>query len=318
MTQPHMESALAADHLVYSEEVKQAIAQGTPVVALETTIVTHGMPFPDNVQTALSVERKIRDGGAVPATICILDGKFHIGMTEREIEHLAEMKGVVKASRRDLPVVLALRQAASTTVAATMIAARLANIPVFVTGGIGGVHRGAERTMDVSADLQELAASPVMVVCAGAKAILDIGLTLEVLETLGVPVLGYKTPQFPAFYTRDSGFAAGAEVGTADEVARIAHIKWSLGLRGGVLVGNPIPASAELPAAQIHDAIERALSEASAQGISGKDVTPFLLAAVERLTGGRSLVANIRLIEHNAEVGAAVAKAYADVRQTGR
>ncbi|MDQ0190699.1 pseudouridine-5'-phosphate glycosidase [Alicyclobacillus cycloheptanicus] len=303
--------SVAADYLVYSEEVQQAMSEGKPIVALETTIVTHGMPYPANVQTARSVERIIREGGAVPATIFIKDGKIRVGMTDAEIEALAQTGHVVKASRRDLPVVLATGQTASTTVAATMIAARLAGIHVFVTGGIGGVHRGGEDTMDISADLQELAQTEVVVVCAGAKAILDIGRTLEVLETLGVPVLGFQTSQFPAFYTRDSGFAAGYRVDTPDQVAQIAHVKWSLGLRGGLLVGNPIPEDAELPPADIGQAIEAALRQAEADGIVGKEVTPYLLAAVERLTEGKSLQANVRLIENNAAVGAAIARAYA-------
>jgi len=297
-------------HLVrYSEEVEQALSDGRPIVALETTIITHGMPHPHNVQTALSVERIIRDAGAVPATICVDDGHFQVGMTVSQIEALAANPNVVKASRRDLSVLLGKRMTASTTVAATMIAAKMAGIAVFVTGGIGGVHRGAAMTMDVSADLQELGRTDVVVVCAGAKAILDIGLTLEVLETLGVPVLGYQTDRFPAFYTRDSGYAASDRVDTPQQVAEIARIQREMGLGAGILVGNPIPADAELDALGIDASIGQALQEAAAGGVTGKAVTPFLLSALERLTHGESLRANVRLIEHNAKVGAEIAVA---------
>jgi len=306
-----MNNKIAA-YVQYGEEVQQAMHDGTPLVALETTIVTHGMPHPVNIETALSVERIIRDAGAVPATICVRDGRFVVGMTQGEIESLAAATGVVKASRRDLPVVLATGQTASTTVAATMIAAKFAGIRVFVTGGIGGVHRAAETTMDISADLQELAQTDVIVVCAGAKAILDIGLTLEVLETLGVPVLGYQTSQFPAFYTRDSGHAANFRVDTAEEVARVAKIKWDLAFQGGLLIGNPIPADAEMNPSTVQEAIAEAIARAQAAGIAGKAVTPFLLSELETLTHGASLAANVRLIEHNAAVGAAIAVAYAN------
>ncbi len=305
------QEANPAEHpyLSVSPEVREALAEGRPVIALETTIVTHGMPYPANVETALSVENIIRSAGAVPATTCIQNGRIQVGMTADEIEALAHAKNVVKASRRDLPAVLATRQTASTTVAATMIAARLAGISVFVTGGIGGVHRGATETMDISADLQELSQTDVIVVCAGAKAILDIGLTLEVLETLGVPVLGYQTEQFPAFYTRDSGHKVSFRVDTPQTVAQIAKTKWDLGLSGGVLVGNPIPTDAELDPAFVHDAIERAAAAAAERNIRGKEVTPFLLAELEKITEGKSLAANIRLVEHNALVGAQIATA---------
>ncbi|QSO55348.1 pseudouridine-5'-phosphate glycosidase [Alicyclobacillus curvatus] len=307
-------NAVIRELLQPSEEVADAINEGRPVVALETTIVTHGMPYPVNVETALSVERIIRQAGAVPATISIGNGKIRVGLSSDEIEALAHEQDVVKASRRDLPVLLAMKKSGSTTVAATMIAAELAGIRVFVTGGIGGVHRGAERTMDVSADLQELARTDVIVVSAGAKAILDIGLTLEVLETYGVPVLGYQTDVFPAFYTRDSGFPANFRVDTAQAVADIARVKWGLGLHGGMLVGNPIPLDAELDSQEIQRAIETALAHADEQGITGKDVTPFLLSQMEFLTVGKSLVANVRLIEHNALVGAQIANAVAERR----
>lgn len=298
-----------ADYIRLSPEVEQAVRQGQPVVALETTIITHGMPMPENVHTALAVEAIIRQEGAVPATICIRDGFIHVGMSQAEIESLATESGVVKASRRDLPAVLAMKQTGSTTVAATMIAARLAGIQVFVTGGIGGVHRGATSTMDVSADLQELAQTDVVVVCAGAKAILDIGLTLEVLETFGVPVVGYQTDAFPAFYTRDSGHKVTVRVGSPDEAARLARIKWELGLHGGVLLANPIPVEAELPKEMIDAAIESALELAVARHITGKEVTPFLLSQLKEMTGGDSLQANIKLVEHNARIGARIAKA---------
>lgn len=298
--------------LSYSEEVETALHEGRPVVALETTIVTHGMPYPVNVETALSVETIIRQAGAVPATISIQGGKIRVGLSADEIEALAHEKEVVKASRRDLPVLLATGRTGSTTVAATMIAAHLAGIQVFVTGGIGGVHRAAERTMDVSADLEELARTDVIVVSAGAKAILDIGLTLEVLETLGVPVLGYQTEDLPAFYTRTSGYQANFRVDTPQAVAEIAATKWGLGLHGGILVANPIPLDAELNQAEITSAIEAAVMRAEQQGVTGKDVTPFLLSTMESLTEGKSLAANVRLIEHNALVGAQIAGAVAD------
>jgi pseudouridylate synthase len=298
-----------ADYIRLSPEVEQAVRQGQPVVALETTIVTHGMPMPENVHTALAVEAIIREEGAVPATICIREGFIHVGMSQAEIESLATESGVVKASRRDLPAVLAMKQTGSTTVAATMIAARLAGIQVFVTGGIGGVHRGATSTMDVSADLQELAQTDVVVVCAGAKAILDIGLTLEVLETFGVPVVGYQTDAFPAFYTRDSGHKVTVRVDSPVEAARLARIKWELGLHGGVLLANPIPVDAELPKDMIDAAIESALELAVARHITGKEVTPFLLSQLKEMTGGDSLQANIKLVEHNARIGARIAKA---------
>ena len=304
-----------SDYLTYSEEVMQAMTEQSPVVALETTIVTHGMPYPQNVQTALSVERIIRKHGAVPATICIQNGKIRVGLTEKEIEELAQTPDVIKASRRDIPVALVTGKTASTTVAATMIAAHLADISVFVTGGIGGVHRGAEQTMDISADLQELAKTNVMVVSAGVKAILDIGLTLEMLETLGVPVLGYGTERFPAFYTRDSGFNAGVRVDSPIEVARMVHTKWSLGLDGGILIANPIPEHSALHPEEIQRSIDAAITQSKDHGITGKDVTPYLLATLEQLTAGKSLQANIALIEHNASVGAQIAKAYQEYPQ---
>jgi pseudouridine-5'-phosphate glycosidase len=304
-------NAVDNNYVQLSEEVRTAIESKRPVVALETTIITHGMPYPTNVETALSVQQIIRDEGAVPATIVLRDGKIKVGLKDDEIQALAMAKNVVKASRRDIPTVLAKGLTGSTTVAATMVAAHLVGIQVFVTGGIGGVHRNGEVTMDVSADLQELAKTDVLVVCAGAKSILDIGLTLEMLETLGVPVLGFGTEDFPAFYTRTSGYPVNYKVNSASEVAAIARAKWGLGMHGGILLANPIPAFASLSSEDVDSAIDLALKEAIRQGVTGKEVTPFLLSEVERLTQGASLKANIKLVEHNAWVGASVAKALA-------
>lgn len=288
-------------------EVQTAQAEGRAVVALESTIITHGMPYPHNVETALAVEMVIRDAGAVPATIAILDGHLHVGLDRPQIERLGQATDVVKCSRRDLPVVVARKQHGATTVAGTMIVAAMAGIRVFVTGGIGGVHRGAETTMDVSADLTELARTDVAVVCAGAKAILDIGLTLEYLETHGVPVLGVGTDRFPAFYVRDGGFPVDARVDEVAELASIVHAKRRLGLTGGVVVANPIPIEHEMPADAIEAAIAGAIDEARQRGVAGKALTPFLLARLGEVTGGKSLTANIALIKHNAAVGAGLA-----------
>ena len=296
-------------------EVRDALAAGRPVVALESTIITHGMPAPRNLETARAVEAEIRAGGAVPATIAILDGRIRVGLEADDLERLAveaqSATGVAKASRADLPAVLASGGPGSTTVAATMICADLAGIRVFATGGIGGVHRGAETSFDVSADLQELGSTPVAVVCAGAKAILDLAKTLEVLETLGVPVIGYGCDDLPAFYSRSSGLAVPLRRDTAAEIAAVMAAKWELGLGGGLVIANPIPAEAEIPAEKIAAHIETALAEAAAEGVQGKAVTPFLLARLEVLTGGASLAANIALIVNNARVAAAIATAYA-------
>jgi pseudouridine-5'-phosphate glycosidase len=302
---------ISSSRLVIHPDVQAALDEGKAVVALESTIITHGMPYPQNVATALEVEGIIREAGAIPATIAVLDGTIRVGLTPEEIEGLAQRKDVVKCSRRDLPVVLAKGWCGSTTVAGTMIVAAMAGIRVFVTGGIGGVHREASRTMDVSADLTELARTSVAVVCAGAKSILDLGLTLEVLETQGVPVIGYRTDRFPAFYLRDSGFEVPHRADDPVEVARILTEKWSLGLEGGVVIANPIPEEHALPEDEIETAIRSALREAEQQGISGKEVTPFLLGRLGEITGGRSLAANIALIRHNARVGAEVAQALA-------
>ena len=289
-------------------EVAEAIAAGKPVVALESTIISHGMPYPQNVQTALEVERIIRENGAVPATIAIIGGRLKAGLTEEEIEYFGK-KGtaIAKASRRDLAVLCARGEDGATTVTTTMIIAHMAGIKVFATGGIGGVHRGAETTMDISADLEELASTPVMVVCAGAKSILDLGLTLEYLETHGVPVIGYGTKELPAFYTRKSGFEVDYRVDTPAELAAAFRASLDLGLRGGMLVTNPIPEEFAMDHEVINRAIDEAVAQANAQGIHGKATTPFLLAKVKELTGGDSLDSNIQLVFNNARLAAQTA-----------
>lgn len=297
------------NYLVFSDEVKQARLIGRPVVALESTIIAHGMPYPQNVQSAIEVEQIIREYGAIPATIAVIGGKIRIGLSSTELQQLGHAPDVMKVSRRDLPYVLSSGRIGATTVAATMICAELAAIQVFVTGGIGGVHRGAETSFDISADLQELAHSSVAVVCAGAKSILDLGLTLEYLETHGVPVISVGQAEFPAFFTRESGFQADFRLDSAAEQAVFVKTKWELGLRGGVLIANPIPAAAALPKAEIDACTRQALQEAQAQGIKGKAVTPFLLSRITQLTAGRSLAANIALVKHNAKVGAQLALA---------
>jgi len=295
--------------IAYSAEVAAARAAGRPVVALESTIISHGMPYPQNVQTAREVEQIIRDGGAVPATIAVLDGKIRIGLSEAELELLGRSPEAMKVSRRDLPYVIASGGIGATTVAATMICAALPGIRVFVTGGIGGVHRGAETSFDISADLQELARTSVAVVCAGAKSILDIGLTLEYLETHGVPVISIGQDNFAAFYTPDSGFRADFRLDTPAEQARFLKTKWALGLEGGAVISNPVPAGQAMPAEEIARITEQALTEAQAQGIAGKAVTPYLLARIKALTEGRSLATNIALVKHNAQAGARLAQA---------
>jgi len=292
-------------------EVEHAINSGEAVVALESTIISHGMPYPQNVETALHVERIIRENGAIPATIAIINGRLKVGLTKEEIKYIGkEGSKVVKVSRRDIPYIIAEGKDGATTVASTMIVANLAGISVFATGGIGGVHRGAERTFDISADLQELANTNVAVVCAGAKSILDIGLTLEYLETSGVPVVGYKTEELPAFYTRTSGFNVDHRVDTTSEIAEMINIKWDLGLRGGVVVANPIPEKFSMDPKFISKIIEEALKEAEAKGIKGKESTPFLLARVKEMTQGKSLESNIELVYNNAKVAAKIAKEF--------
>ena len=295
-------------YLDIKEEVTQALREGRPVVALESTIISHGMPYPQNVETALAVEQAVRDGGAVPATIAVIGGRLKAGLTPDEIEYFGK-KGpqIAKASRRDLAVLVARGQDGATTVTTTMMIAYMAGIRIFATGGIGGVHRGAETTMDISADLEELAQTPVMVVCAGAKSILDLGLTLEYLETKGVPVLGYRTNELPAFYTRESGFSVDYRMESPAELAAAFHTQQQMGLRGGMLVTNPIPEEYSMPKAVIDAAIEQALAESRAQGIHGKETTPFILARVAEITGGDSLASNIKLVLNNARLAAETA-----------
>lgn len=292
------------------EEVLKALKAGDPIVALESTIISHGMPYPENVATARKTEEIIREGGAIPATIAIINGRIKVGLTDEELEYLGKAKDVLKVSRRDFPYVIANQLNGATTVASTMIVAELAGIKVFVTGGIGGVHRGAEKTFDISADLTELSKSSVTVVCAGAKSILDIGLTLEYLETLGVPVLGYGTKEFPAFYTRKSGYQVEMKADTPLDVAKMMHAKWDLGLDGGIVVGNPIPEEYSMDYDYINGIIEDSIKEAEALGIKGKEVTPFLLSKVKEKTEGSSLKANIQLVYNNARVGSAIAVQY--------
>ena len=295
-------------YLDVSPEVAAAVAEGRPVVALESTIISHGMPYPQNVETALKVESIIRENGAVPATIAILGGRLKAGLTPEEIEYLGK-KGheVTKASRRDLAVLVARKEDGATTVTTTMMIAYMAGIRIFATGGIGGVHRGAQTTMDISADLEELAQTPVMVVCAGAKSILDLGLTLEYLETHGVPVIGYGTKELPAFYTRKSGFGVDYELDSPQELAAAFKASMDMGLKGGMLVTNPIPEEYSMDPAVINKAIDEAIAQANAQGIHGKESTPFLLAKVKELTGGDSLDSNIQLVFNNARLAAQTA-----------
>ena len=295
-------------YLDISPEVSAALAAGKPVVALESTIISHGMPYPQNVETALKVEQIIRDNGAVPATIAIIGGRLKAGLTPEEIEYFGK-KGpeIAKASRRDLPVLVARGQDGACTVTTTMMIAHMAGIGVFATGGIGGVHRGAETTMDISADLEELGQTPVMVICAGAKSILDLGLTLEYLETKGVPVIGYGTDELPAFYTRTSGFGVDYRLDTPAELAAAFHAQRAMGLKGGMLVTNPIPEEYSMDPAVINKAIDQAIAECQAQGVHGKATTPFLLARVKDLTGGDSLDSNIQLVFNNARLAARTA-----------
>ena len=297
-------------YLDVNPEVAAAIAAGKPVVALESTIISHGMPYPQNVETALKVEEIIRSNGAVPATIAILGGRLKAGLTKDEIEYLGKQgQKVAKASRRDLPILAARGADGATTVAATMIVAAMAGIRVFATGGIGGVHRGAEVTMDISADLEELARTPVAVVCAGAKSILDLGLTLEYLETKGVPVLGYRTEKLPAFYTDESDFRVDYRMDSPEEIADAITAQRDMGYPGGMLITNPIPHQYAMPKDVIDAAINQALAEAKEQGVKGKATTPFLLARVCELTGGESLKSNIKLVLNNVALGAQIAAA---------
>jgi len=301
-------------YLDVNPEVAQALAEGKPVVALESTIISHGMPYPQNVETALNVERIIRENGAVPATIAIIGGRLKAGLSAEEIEYFGK-KGlaITKASRRDLPVLCARGEDGATTVTTTMIIAHMAGIKIFATGGIGGVHRGAETTMDISADLEELGQTPVMVVCAGAKSILDLGLTLEYLETKGVPVIGFGTKELPAFYTRQSGFQVDYRIDTVQELAAAFKAQNELGMKGGMLVTNPIPEEYAMPLETINAAIDQAIAECEEKGIHGKETTPFLLARVAVLTGGNSLASNIQLVYNNAKIAAQTAAVYASL-----
>ena len=295
-------------YLDIAPEVQEALSAGKPVVALESTIISHGMPYPQNVETALLVEQTIRDNGAVPATIAIIGGRLKAGLSKAEIEHLGwKGRGVAKASRRDLPVLVARGADGATTVTTTMIIAAMAGIKVFATGGIGGVHRGAETTMDISAELEELSRTPVMVICAGAKSILDLGLTLEYLETKGLPVIGYGTDELPAFYTRRSGFKVDYRIDSPGELASAFKAQQEMGLGSGMLVTNPIPEEYSMDPDVINAAIDQAVAEAREQGIHGKETTPFLLARIKDLTGGDSLASNIQLVLNNARLAARTA-----------
>ena len=295
------------NYLDIAPEVKSAVEAGKPVVALESTILSHGMPYPENLTFAAEVERIIRAEGAIPATMAIIDGRMKVGLSAGELELMCKGENVAKVSRRDLPILLATGGTGATTVASTMILASLAGIPVFATGGLGGVHRGATTTMDISADLQELAHTPVAVVCAGAKMILDIGLTLEYLETMGVPVLGYNTDQFPAFYCRKSGFGVDYTAKSPAEIAKIARTQWDLGLAGGMLIGNPVPEEYALDFDEMSAVIDKALAAAEKDHVHGKNITPYLLAHIVEYTGGKSLATNIQLAYNNARLAAKVA-----------
>ncbi len=288
-------------------EVEKALEEGTPVVALESTIISHGMPYPKNVETALAVEEVIRKNGAIPATIAIIEGRIKIGLTPEEIEYMAKADNVLKVSRRDFPLAISQKLDGATTVAGTMIAANMAGIKVFVTGGIGGVHRGAGESFDVSADLEELKMTDVTVVCAGVKSILDIGATLEYLETSGVPVITYGADSFPAFYSRESGFAAECRIDEPEKISALIRTKEQLGLRGGILVACPIPEEDEIPFEKMDVVIKQALKECEEKGVRGKRITPFLLSKVKDLTEGSSLEANIKLVLHNADIGSKIA-----------
>ena len=298
------------DYLEISKEVKEALESGKPVVALESTIISHGMPYPMNVETAIRVEEIIRENGAVPATIGIIGGVLKAGLTEEEIDYMGKTSGIGKVSRRDIPYVVSRKLDGATTVASTMIIANMAGIRIFATGGIGGVHRGGEVTMDISADLEELSNTDVAVVCAGVKSILDIGLTLEYLETKGVPVYGYGTDELPAFYTRKSGFKVDYRIDNPEDIALALKTKWDLKLKGGALIANPIPEEYSMDPDFITKVIEDAVVEANEKGIKGKDTTPFLLAKVKDITGGDSLESNIQLVFNNAKLAAQIACAY--------
>ena len=298
-------------YLDINPEVQKALKDEKPIVALESTIISHGMPYPRNVETALNVENIVRENGAVPATIAILNGKLKVGVTRDEIEHLGNGKNIIKTSRRDIPYIVAKGLDGATTVASTMIIANLAGIKVFATGGIGGVHRGAQQTFDISADLEELAHTNVAVVCAGAKSILDLGLTLEYLETKGVPVIGYGTDELPAFYTRKSGFKVDYRIDNVEELAKLVSAKWQIGLDGGLVIANPVLEEDQMDYETINKAIGEAVKEANEKGIKGKETTPFLLSKIKDITGGDSLETNIKLVYNNAKLASKLAVALA-------
>lgn len=293
--------------LILSEEVRSAVHEGKPIVALESTIISHGMPYPENLETAVMLENIARSSNAVPATIAIIRGEIRVGLTNADIEFLAKDSNILKASRRDLPVIIAGGMNAATTVSATMICASMAGIRIFATGGIGGVHRNAQQTYDISADLTELGRTDVAVVSAGVKSILDIGLTLEYLETLGVPVIGFGTDEFPAFFTRESGFRVNYRINTPQEVAQVIRAKQELGLRNGMLIANPVPQEFSLDKYMIDDAIKEALKRAESEGIKGKDVTPYLLSEITKITKGGSLRSNIELVKNNVKLASEIA-----------
>lgn len=295
------------EYIVLSEEVRSALSRGEPIVALESTIISHGMPYPQNYETALQVENIVRESKATPATIAVIKGVIRVGLYDTDLEFLSSDKNILKASRRDLPVIVAGKMSAATTVSATMICAALAGIRIFATGGIGGVHRNASNTFDISADLTELAQTDVAVVSAGVKSILDIGLTLEYLETLGVPVIGYRTDEFPAFFTRESGFKVNYRLNTPESIAGVIKAKYKLGLKGGLIIANPVPDEFSFDKTKIDEAIVDALKSADAKGIKGKDVTPFLLSEIKKITGGESLRSNIELVKNNARLAAEIA-----------
>jgi pseudouridine-5'-phosphate glycosidase len=295
-------------YLSVSDEVKSALTDNKPVVALESTIISHGMPYPRNLETALLVENTVRDNGAVPATIAIINGVIKVGLNKSDIEYLSAEKNILKASRADIPVIVSQKLSAATTVAATMICAKLAELKIFATGGTGGVHRNAVQTFDISADLTELARTNIAVVSAGVKSILDIGLTLEYLETFGVPVIGYGTDEFPAFYARESGYKVNYRLDSPEEIASAINAKWELGLNGGLIIANPIPKEFSMDKKTIDSAIENALKLADEKEIKGKDVTPFLLSEIKSITRGSSLESNIKLVLNNAKLAAEIAR----------
>lgn len=302
-------------YIQFSKEVEQAKREGKAVVALESTIISHGMPYPQNVEMAKKVEQIVRDNGGVPATIAIIDGEIKVGLNEEELELLASAEDVAKVSRRDIAEILATNRIGATTVASTMICAQLADIQFFVTGGIGGVHKGAEHTMDISADLDELSKTKVAVICAGAKSILDLDKTLEYLETKGVPVVGYKTDELPAFFTRESGLKLNTRIDDVKTIAKLAEVQWDLGLDSGIVIANPVPETDQLEPSYINAIIDKAVQKAEEEGIHGKDSTPFLLGEIVKQTGGKSLETNIKLVEHNAKIGTQIAVEYTNLSE---